>query len=425
MTRVLIASFLVLASLSPVANAQLVPPTKGTNYWWPNTTMARSNTLSFLSVGAEPESGTYVSHQVRQEIQILRQYGMESVRVSGSMYGWLADRVDYVNNLIDFATICKQEGMAITFVLWSSTNIIQPIESIFGTIANCATAPLSSPTDPVLRTCMANYWMLWNLYPPTGIAHVTVANQMGEPYQAMFHDEPGYQLFLNHATHLSWPNQLGAKAMDYVTAVAGAFQVVPGAAVTYDLFNEPDAIHPNGGPVFQLHQPVTNFIKATYDRLALSYGACSTCTGYTVGLASTANMASNLAALSTAGVNLTYESFHAYGTLSEVSDKIAEASVASTGLPLVCSEFYDRRDPGVTGNLDLLIGKLVTAGIPGQVWGVLASNLIVDLGSGWVYLDGIRRPLSSDGTFTGNIVLTGFPAMGTSEYQDEQAILNW
>lgn len=349
----------------PLAPAEF----RGVNYL-PCATLGISNALSFLSATPTGLSGTYVSSQVRQEIGQLSKYGVNSIRVFPSFYGWLINPTDYMNNLRDFAQICASRRIVLTYVMWNTTsNVFSPNYLAVDPALNVS---YDAGLHSTLLSIATNYTLSISSVP------FSVVQSFDDPWQYVLHDQPGNSLFEPpyNGVMSVWPNNLKLKCEAYVDAIGNFFATDPvGQSVygSYDLFNEPDCCGiPAGNQV--------EILEMTYKRLSRMHSARGAPTAeFTVGFADFNNTLANHQFLLSKRIKQTYISYHCYFAdpiFAQVAQQHGQLGV-SLNMPVVCSEFYDRNKPGHLGNLSSFLNSIDSNGLGGNSWVILATNLIV------------------------------------------------
>jgi hypothetical protein len=391
---------------------------KGTNYIV-GTTMGLTSELCWLSWNATL-SGTYCSDQVDDELAMLQAAGIDNIRTFGSFWGWLVDNGDYEDNVADFALLCEARGIAVVHAPFSTTFETQPM------------FPLPSSGDPLL-TGAAMRAQILDRYEdyfdgPAGPAYATQQelDDAYEPWQMLWNSEPGNLLFAWPPAN--WPHDLNMLTDDYARGMARSFAAATTLDITFDLFNEPEATDED---LDDIDPHALTFMASIQASIVEEYWLQGLVAGYTVGLATTSNMDGKLIQMFDAGITQTVASFHAYDTPGEFAIRLdeAEAAVAALAahanepvLPLVCSEFYYRELPGITGNLSDLLCELRRAGIPGQIWGALSSNVLL---AGGHYIDGFIRPWALGPCLSDVYELPWIPPATTAEAADIVAFMDW
>lgn len=392
---------------------------KGTNYF-PSTTLGISNALNMLTANNVSLDGAFSATQTYAEISQIEKARVNCIRIFPSFYGWLVNPADYMANLKTLAKACVQNRIVITFVMWNTTsNVFVPLY--------LAVDPNTVSYDANLHMTIQNVASTYTLS-VSNVPYQTVLS-FGEPWQMVLHDFPGNSLFEApyNGVMSTWPNNLQQKCQDYVDAIGNFFATDPDgkrAFGSYDLFNENDCCN-------LIFAQQMELFRMTYQRLQLAHQTPGApFPEMTVGFANNAMTLQNYNTLVQNGVKQTYLSFHCYDAQPSFGQVVAQnaAMGQQLGLPVVCSEFYDRNKAGHLGNLGSFINDLETHDVAGQVWGVLATNLI------------IPDPLAPPGTFIrfdGMIIPSAIPftsftspvvfllAPGAQAVQDYMSVLNW
>lgn len=386
LSRIAIACVLTVCCSLASLRAQALTPDqyRGCNYL-PSTTLGISNVFNLLS--PIRNGGTFDQRQTETEIQHLASLGINVVRVFPSFYAWVVDADDYMRNLRLLAKVCHQAGIKMTYVAWNTT-------SNFFVPAYLWVDPGFPTIDTTLRTLLDQTTIAYALNPLSPDSAQLAS--LGEPWHMVLHDSPGNGLFEApySGDMTSWPNNLKAKCAGYLDDVGHFFANDPvgrAAFAGYDLYNEPDCCFPD----INKH---LDFLAFTFKRLRAQHRVPGApkfeCT---VGFADHNATLANHQLLLQNGVKQTYLSYHCYeplATFTTVTQNHA-ALAQQLGIPVVCSEFYNRHVPGHLGNLASMLNDLNAGGLGGQVWGILSNNFFFEDPPGsdsFVRLDGMYLP---------------------------------
>ena len=368
-----VASAGCMRTQSGSQSAQVGPASyQGANYL-PSTTNGICNALSLLSADPNRLVGTFDALQIEAEIAKFAEADLRVLRIFPSFYGWLADSADYMANLKSLCQSCANHGVRITYVMWNTTsNVFFPMYQFVD--------PAMSMTDSGLLTALRLVATTYSMNPNRAPLNV-VRDQFGDPWQWVLLDEPSNELFDPpfDGVMASWPNNLGAKCEAYVDAIGGFFANDPdgrAAYASYDLFNESDCCNLTLASEAELY-------RMTYRRLARQHAIVpgSPAPEFTAGFADYRNTRANHDFLVSIGVKLTYLSYHCYEARPLFTDVARDNALvgAQLGMPVVCSEFYDRNRPGHLGSLGGFCADLNSFGIGATMWGYLATNIIIEV----------------------------------------------
>lgn len=410
----------LILALPTTLKAQATPfqpaTTKGTNYF-ANLTLAIDNVLGSLPATGGALLGQFSPAIINAEIGRIAASGLTSIRFFPSFFGWIADKNAYMASLAQFAAICNQHNIKITYVVWSAIGLSRPALSSDGVISTELWHELAgtNPTDPtnvqvyngaLFRAILLNqeFVNFQGVLPP------------GEPYFFGVHHDPGNELIAMSGDYNTWPFGLAARVDEYLDAIASFFSSDPvgmQAFGSYDLFNEP-----NGGAAVN-NIPLANyltFIQTTYNALHNVHPGAH----YTVGWAGSDEIVdAHEQTLLNMGVATTYYSVHSYagGDIFDRDLSARSATAVARGVPLVCSEFY--RTDFTAGTLKYQLATLDRLGAGGQMWGFIQGNTFNNFAPFGTYaLDGIYIPVPDP---TGPSPVAFFP----NNLADRAAVEAW
>ena len=391
--RILPALTLLLSSFPLEGQAPAPRDYRGMNYL-PATTRALDNATALLPYdNPNGLTGSYSQGQIDQELQYIASHGLNTVRVFPSFYGYLVDRVAYMNSLRDLASSCTRHGLYITYVVWNVVALSAPPyaggppevwQDLQGTDPHAATNAVLYQSLMDRNQAMSQ--LFGHLVPPWAPHHYSI------------HAEPGHELFQNHGGDpLNWPNDLKPRVDAYLDAVATFFATDPigqAAFASYDLLNEPNTLGP-------MHETAyLEFIRYTKMRLDQNHPG-ATCT---VGWATSDPMLeqTDQRLRTQFGVEQTYLSSHSYARPERFEEICADRAryAATQSKDFVLSEFH--RVDITSGVLEYQLSSLVRHGLGGQAWGLIQSNGWLPGPTPGVPIDGIAVPLDP-GTPTGSI----------------------
>lgn len=385
---------LCIAAAAPCGPAQaLIAPRdfKGTNYIC-STAMSVDNVLASLPVGNVHTHayGLFVPEVTEAEIGRIAASGLNSIRLFPSFYGWVADRVAYMECLRFLAQACQIHGVKITYVLWSGIGVTEPIASRDGVVSQELWHELIA-TDPAAPAC----YQLYQGSTARAIAHHLSAVGQGPlpPGESTFgsmHVDPGNELLAVTGDHLAWPHQIGPRIDAYLQEIATFFATDPdgrAAFGSYDLFNEPNG----AAELFGVPMPnLLAFIRATWLRVQAAHPGAHCTIGW-AGAGPDVDVRD--AQARAAGIPCSYYSVHAYSSADVFRTDLAarKAYADGLGIDLVVSEFY--RTDANAGQMRYLLDVVQDLGIGGQMWCFHQTNVFgIISGVGFAPIDGINIP---------------------------------
>jgi hypothetical protein len=324
--------------------------------------------------------GFFQRSHCEQEIQVLAAHGINSIRMVGSFWGWLADRDAYLDCLRQLARVCADSGVVITYALWNSTPwghgaVESPLVSWVG-----GNIPVPVPRrNPGLLS-----WMFdrGNEFSQLRRSLAGTGPIPWDEEDITQYPSPGPDWLWDVGGHTVW-NSLAAllrvRLLDLVTEymIETCKVFTPerlGQALgSIDLYNEPDALFlPEGSAAMLRIPPVFSFLKYVHD-LVREILPDALCTVGWAGVTAAGGSVNLNQHLKTYGVGVDYYSFHSYADRSgfPVDLATAQALMPDPGVPLVCSEFWKS---DFRGHLASHFQALAGRGMGGQMWGFLQHN---------------------------------------------------
>lgn len=335
---------------------------RGTNYVTATAT-ARDNVRMWLS--PRPGPGHFDPALVEAELKFLAAQGLNSLRIFGSFYAYVANPQDYVRNLATFLALCRKYRLWVTVVVWDC----------FG--ADGLEVALLGQTE-------RPGWMVQSL---VGSAHGTMRrNQPTLPagWGGTWFASPGNRLLLTYGGPAAFPPAVKGWVDGYLDALG---QLLGGpygdVFLAYDLANEPDQLVLLGATPSRALDIAENLAAYTAPRLLWRHPKAR----FTVGMVQAVNgVLLHRRLRRRLGAGLHYLSYHDYqrGEGFDVRALTAAALGKQEGLEVVCSEFYTAARQG---HLRELLDALHAFGIGGQLWGALEDGIFV------VRYDDAFRPL--------------------------------
>ena len=345
---------------------------RGTNYI-PNTT----NAIDLARIFLHSNYGGFFDHEViEKELKEIKNTGFNNVRVLGSFNGYCCFPSDYVYNLSQFFTKCRDLGLTVTYQLFNTTSV-------------CTNSNLS-----VLHGYLAS-GISYNKAFEDIIGQIARIESEIVRVDSVPEDEPGwFSLFEEPGNSLvsirinSWP-AISKMYLDMYLDDIGSIASNFSSNLFIDLFNEPE-VHTGG----DLNR-VADFIAYSYQRIERRVPDLVT----TIGFGSPDASSSVLERLRTThNIRISYLSYHIYPNMdSQFGESIlaaAQITIDNNIEYIVVSEFEGLLyNPGKLG---LYLQSLTAAGSTGkvgwQMWGFLQSNNWIIKNGVLVPIDGILKP---------------------------------
>lgn len=359
---------------------------RGTNYL-PSVSLATDSALGWqpqTPSGYEPtRSGFFNAAHNDQELAQMARFGLNNIRLFGSFWSWVMHPGQYLATLRAIAANCARHRITITYVTWNSTGSLGFDPGVALTKFFFDLTP-GNP-HPTVRDRLIQLVVGSALSAPRSLA-----TPPGEPWHGGVIAEPGNVLF--GVPLPSWPPPLLACSDRYLRDIAGFFatdEVGQYVFQSYDLFNEPEAAYSDD---FGGRQRVFDFIVRTRDVVRDVHPDAQLTVGW-------AGVVPDEVTELHARVPVEYLSSHLYRTDADLARDVTwiRDLAVSAGLPYVVSEFWERRlDPlrPFRTRLGPQVDILAEAGVGGQMWGFLESNIFdqPDLTAPGIEVDGMVQP---------------------------------
>jgi len=366
------------------------------------------------------------------ELDEIARVGFNSVRVRGSLMGWVINPANYMASLAYVCRALRARGMGLTYELWTST----PAGFAALAIGSDSQSMISS-TGYSPSALMSSLWTLCDGWQITNAANIP-ANQLDLSHWPEPLSGVGW---LNQGRMRDWTDgEFRDLVVGYLHAIAEFFANNADAQAVHDsidLYNEPDVVFSPGGSTArqqaQIKAAVTEFIAWSGVVIRRTFSAAQ----FTIGGTSVWR---DVVAM---GCALQYVSAHYYAfatdpakldaQLLQIQSAIAATAVegadvagtgpaAASGIPGLITECYVR--PENSGRMRDYLDAMDASGIGGQTWSHLRNNgwrSVAGLGPGQPF-DGIREC-----TTPAKLITTGMlvPDVGDDVGDDAGPALAW